>query len=670
MPRLVHGKHSDAIVETTKAALKEFCTKRGRCDQQLQAHIRDHVQVLVTDAAPAELLASNMLRGRRGEDTRHDPYLPNIVMVGRDAPHATMRILKRPWHAMEDLKDILQSTVTSSNSPTQKIFHSPNFSLWFSEATSRNQGPDVSSLSAAKHRFASFAKPLARLILHVRAYFEVCHRIVASVDAQDCAWCHSWLTDITTRKLLLLACAADAADTLQELTRHLDSEDHDPATLNEEVFIFLEKVKTMFQHGRVFALNGYAHHCLRALEREPPLYVLNDGQQRSLRVTEADKTAVLRSMNPWVRLCTEACEAEFPHFHLFMSLKVLDLKRTTTGSTSAEVRRSLKRLSLALNLDEHRLQSEYECLEPVAKAFVDTQNCSSREAWRQAMVRTQDTAALRTKYQVENLLPLLQAHASWTTSTSGVEQSFSKAERSQGARRFGPKAADTERRSMICLTYKDSPATPIRVSRHLGKHGRVRFDKGVKKKTKLSSGTEKAFIANRRRALLRATKESASLPTPPAEQNDDRLSEKVRVEIRKQQQVVREKKIEACRDGYLLDSDGKDDVMEDAERERLRKHPAQDRILKRKRQERQEVLEYTKRLKNWTWESLGPLAVWFARDAEVRACAPLVREQASWFLTYRFDLFKPLFPQARPKLEGRKVYINKICKLSFLVSSS
>ena len=136
--------------------------------------------------------------------------------------------------------------------------------------------------------FASFAKPLARLILHVRAYFEVCHRIVASVDAQDCAWCHSWLTDITTRKLLLLACAADAADTLQELTRHLDSEDHDPATLNEEVFIFLEKVKTMFQHGRVFALNGYAHHCLRALEREPPLYVLNDGQQRRLRVTEAE----------------------------------------------------------------------------------------------------------------------------------------------------------------------------------------------------------------------------------------------------------------------------------------------------------------------------------------------------------------------------------------------
>ena len=298
---------------------------------------------------------------------------------------------------------------------------------------------------------------------------------------------------------------------------------------------------------------------------------------------------------------------------------------------------------MALNLDEHRLQSEYESVEPVAKAFVDTQNCSSREAWRQAIVRTQDTAALRSKYQMENLLPLLQAHASWTTSTSGVEQSFSKAERSQGARRFGPKAADTERRSMICLTYKDSPATPkskviaqareyysSRVSRHLGKHGRVRFDKGVKKRTKLSSGTEKAFIANRRKALARAAKESVSLPTPPAEQDDDRLSDKARIEIRKQQRVVHEKKIEACRDGYLLDSDGKGDVMEDAERERLRKHPAQDRALKRKREERQEALDYTQCLKNWTWQSLGPLAVWFARDAEVRACAPLVREQASW----------------------------------------
>ena len=250
----------------------------------------------------------------------------------------------------------------------------------------------------------------------------------------------------------------------------------------------------MFQHGRVFALNGYAHHCLRALEREPPLYVLNDGQQRRLRVTEADKTAVLRSMNPWVRLCTEACEAEFPHFHLFMSLKVLDLKRTTTGSTSAEVRRSLRRLSLALNLDEHRLQSEYECLEPVAKAFVDTQTVRA--------VKHGDKPLSGHKTQQLFAPSIRWKSASFATSTCILDhinvrcravilQSWKK----PGGSTIWSKAADTERRSMICLTYKDSPATPkskviaqareyysSRVSRHLGKHGRVRFDKGVRRK--------------------------------------------------------------------------------------------------------------------------------------------------------------------------------------------
>ena len=246
MPRLTLGKTSSALVDTTANGLKEFCTPAGgQLDVPLFKHLREHTQILVTDAAPAELLASQVLRGRRSTGNLNrdqDLFFPSLVLVGRDAPHASMRLLKRPWHVIDDIKQVVQTTITDSESPCQKIFHSPNFSLWFSQATSSHAGPNVSSLSAAKHRFASFAKPMARMIVHLRAFFEVCHRILVSQGDSDSGWVQSWMAEISAKKLLVLACAADGADSLQEMTRHLDTEDCDPATLNETVWIFLHQL--------------------------------------------------------------------------------------------------------------------------------------------------------------------------------------------------------------------------------------------------------------------------------------------------------------------------------------------------------------------------------------------------------------------------------------------
>ena len=98
---------------------------------------------------------------------------------------------------------------------------------------------------------------------------------------------------------------------------------------------------------------------------------------------------------------------------------------------------------------------------PVASAFREKQDCTSRGAWKQAFRRRQASAALKQKYETKNLAPLLQAHACWTTSSPGVEQAFSKAERSHGAKHFGPKAAESERRAMVCLAFNESSAASL-----------------------------------------------------------------------------------------------------------------------------------------------------------------------------------------------------------------
>ena len=521
MPRLKSGSASKDIANATLVALQKFCTQTGFLDKGLQRHIQQHTRILTTDAASSELLASAMLRGRRGLERPLCPHFKNVVLIGRDNAHASMRLLKRPWYVIEEIQELISKTVTSSEAPCQKLFHSDTYSLWFGEMTAAEKNsPKVSSLSAAKHRFASFQRPLSRVILHLRSFIGVLHKIVALKSETDCKWASKWMSYIDGRRLLLLALAADAADTLVELTRFFDSESTDPAVQNREVALFVQKVEYQFGAGNVFNITGYAKHCWEALTGVSPLYVLNNGQQRKLKVGAADKAWAVEAMKPWVALCKEGCQAEFPDFHLFMSMRVLDLH--AGGCPAEEKVRCLRRLAKGLGLDEHQLLAEYELLQPVAMAFHRTHNDrSTREAWKEAYVRTQNTSALRNKYSVNELRGLLQAHASWTMSTSGIEQNFSKAERTQGARRFGPKCESTEFRSMVVLAFEESSSVKLddvlcqarklyarHVSRHLGSYKRKRLDRGIKRQRPAgtSQKTEVAWIARRRQSLAEAVK--------------------------------------------------------------------------------------------------------------------------------------------------------------------
>ncbi len=103
----VEGLGSDGIVKATAQILRDFCTRfadapRGTrlpkpaMDTILEAHIRNHLEIMVTDAASDELLACNQGRGRREMITEPETLLtPNLVFVARDHAHAARRTGER-----------------------------------------------------------------------------------------------------------------------------------------------------------------------------------------------------------------------------------------------------------------------------------------------------------------------------------------------------------------------------------------------------------------------------------------------------------------------------------------------------------------------------------------------------------------------------------------------
>ena len=136
--------------------------------------------------------------------------------------------------------------MTNKESVCQKIFNSHTYSGWFENAVAQSSFKAGRTLSAAKHRFCSFSKPLTRFIMHLDSIIAVLNRIVA-VKGSEGAWATRFLRGLTQRKLLLLAMCADMADATIQLTRFLDSEDMDIASMNEEVSIFCARLEACLQ---------------------------------------------------------------------------------------------------------------------------------------------------------------------------------------------------------------------------------------------------------------------------------------------------------------------------------------------------------------------------------------------------------------------------------------
>lgn len=186
----------------------------------------------------------------------------------------------------------------------------------------------------------------------------------------DAPWARAWLSNISSKKLLLLALAADGADTLMQLCRFFDNESCDPAALNQEIGFFLAELDVQFRKGKVWQIDGYSKHVLDVLQRGK-LYTIAGGKGTQLTVSETVKRQALGEFQAWLPLCEATVRAEFPDFEVLNSMCVFNLADSDTscaGRLPNEMTRSLRRLAQALQLDPFLVQTEWEKLRPIAAA--------------------------------------------------------------------------------------------------------------------------------------------------------------------------------------------------------------------------------------------------------------------------------------------------------------
>lgn len=235
----------------------------------------------------------------------------------------------------------------------------------------------------------------------------------------DADWARAWLANISSHKLLLLALAADGADSLMQLTRFFDSENTDPAALNQEIGHFLDELHVFFRLGKAWEVEGYAKHVLGIL-KSGSLYALSGGQGRLLSLQQGAQQRALKEFQPWLKLCEASVRAEFPHFEVFNSMMVFNLSDNVVrhgAMTTMQTSQCLRRIAVALDLDPHGLKQEWEAVRPIALSQKQTSEMENRDAWKAALNHTQKTSALKKKYQLANLPKALQAYTCWTPSS-------------------------------------------------------------------------------------------------------------------------------------------------------------------------------------------------------------------------------------------------------------
>ena len=178
----------------------------------------------------------------------------------------------------------------------------------------------IRNMRAASHRFESWQKPLGRTALFMHASIQTA-MYVASRPAKDenTDKAKEWLGWVDSERCLMLAMMADVADEGMCLTRLLDTEDVDTASLNSEVLLFIRKVDALFgESERCLNIFGYTSVMLNLL-KEYVVWHVNDNS-RSIGFEHGVPRDIvdrcIQRMRSYVVLAHAALAAEFPSFEI------------------------------------------------------------------------------------------------------------------------------------------------------------------------------------------------------------------------------------------------------------------------------------------------------------------------------------------------------------------
>ena len=306
---------SESLVNCTVEAIHDFCqpmlhpprscphSELPAYDAAVEKRIRERTTILVTDAASAEQLASNVLRGKRpsaltGECQKE---LPHVKIVGRDIAHASTRLLKRPFQKHDELEAVMEEFISGKDSFAQKVQHSALYAKWWKEILERDgrEGGTGASMAAAKHRFGSYAQPLSRVSKNMRCMLTLLHKIALLRDSSG-RWASQILKNFSGYKAVLLALCADAAATSMDFTRFCDDEESDVSLLNSKAQQFLLSIHALFLQEEAFTLPTFAKDLVDSCSRTP-FSIFIDGKAREVYVRDCDKRRAINVLKEPVK---------------------------------------------------------------------------------------------------------------------------------------------------------------------------------------------------------------------------------------------------------------------------------------------------------------------------------------------------------------------------------
>ena len=167
---LGYGSTAAQIVSGTSQVFTDFATsnrgtKRARLIEPLRRTCRVKCHHCTVDSASNELVATEVQRLPVVDILA--PLTPNCLAAIRDSAHSCRRFLSRPWACDDVMNNCVLKFARGAGSPARIIQNSPDVQWKFKEYVKRFKPESkrlLKNLRAAKHRFETFQKPLARTI--------------------------------------------------------------------------------------------------------------------------------------------------------------------------------------------------------------------------------------------------------------------------------------------------------------------------------------------------------------------------------------------------------------------------------------------------------------------------------------------------------------------------
>ena len=586
---------SEKLVTAAASVLRRFCTtKSGRLLKWLERRIRRYVHCITVDAAADEVLASEM--SRRPISELLAPLFPNSIVL-RDKAHSSRRVLSRPWQSIGELQQLVTRWVRGKRSICQLIHHSVAFKAWYHEFVC----VDVHTLQAlaanvraAKHRFESFARPLARCCRQLLSVLRTAIKIAKFRHSDEAGKAmRTFLHNIKSRDVLLLGMAADAADECLLLTRFCDDQSMDLTVLGEHCASFLANILDLF---------GAARNCLRRPTYTKLVYeTLSNGFAWTLgnkayslvKPSAEDVDWCFSVMSSWLPLAAETVRAEFPGYELAQAYTVFLLQT----QAPCEVDTHFRRLAMLVGADWRQAKLEYQVFWRFAKHCFDNGK-DVLESWKAAVEKgfayAEKHPGEENSSSFDALLPILPRFFGFCASTSGLEQGFSKTRWGFTSQQYHCSLQHEEATSLLLVDGLDFQLDDFVNAqrawegscRQSGSKNRLpRIDIGLPKKREGDpASSEQAFVKRLRSARLRSKRSAdevcADIHALPDSSVWGAAHEKEMAFIRDKQ---RKRLVQAADENLLLPEETSEALMEEVRDTLNKKIQAAESRSKRRR---------------------------------------------------------------------------------------